>query len=145
MEITRLYGLNGAEYLSTTPESVYETDIEDYHYNVEQSELHLQPPVEIEEWDVHSPEYHMPAPDQLLEWIEEWTYENGELMGEFELPINDPEIKELAGFLLAAIANKTWWRMARNKIGSLWVTWDEEGTPLLDGVPMYVKNEVSNG
>lgn len=139
VEITRLYGLAGAEYLHTEPESCYETDIEDYYYDVEQSQLHLQPPVEIEEWDVHPPEYHMPNADRLLEWIEEWTYDMGEIMGEFELPINEPEVKEAAETLLTTIASKTWFRMARNKLGSLWVTWTEDGEPLLDGKQMYTK------
>lgn len=146
VEINRLYGLDGAEYLHTTPESCYESDVEDYYYDdCDQSELHLQPPVEIEEWDVHPPEYHMPNADRLLEWIEEWTYDNGELMGDFELPIHEPTVKGAADILLATIANYTGFRMARNKLRSRWVTWDEEGNPLLDGNPMYVKNEVSSG
>ena len=140
-EITRLYGIPGAEYMSTTPEAVYEEIIDDMFDIAAESELHLQPPVEIEEWDVHEPEYHMPAADAILEWIEEWTYDNGELMGDFELPISDPEVKKAAETLLTTIASKTWFRMARNKLGSLWVTWNEEGNPLLDGKPMYVKGE----
>lgn len=144
MEISRLYGISDAEYLHTTPESCYETEIETYLYG-EHPELCLHPPIEIEEWDVHPPEYHMPNADRLLEWIEEYSYDYGEIMGEFELPTSDPEVKKMAENLLFTIANKTWWRMARHKLGSLWVTWDEEGNPLLDGKPMYVKNEVSNG
>lgn len=37
------------------------------------------------------------------------------------------------------------YRMAKTHLRSLWVTWDDNGQPLLDGEPMYVKVPVNDG
>lgn len=140
---TRLYGTVGAETMHVTPESVYESEIEPWH----EDPLTPGKRVEIEEWDVHPPRHHMPCAAALLDWISEWTAENGEVDEYFDLDdvVKRDEVRQGAEFLLDCIANKVRYRMARTHLRSLWVTWNDAGEPLLNGEPMYVKAEHSDG
>lgn len=127
----RLYGLPGAEYMDTDPASVYESYIEPY----DKPEPGAR--IEIEEWSVHPSRYHLPSAPAVIEWLEEWVHENGEIVGDFEVSFDTPSLRWAAETLLNGAAREITWRMANEKLASHWVTWDEDGDPLLDGEPMY--------
>lgn len=133
----RLYGTVGAEELFIDPETAYESQVEPWR----DDPLTPGKRVEIEEWDVHPTRYHMPTADALLDWIAEWTVENGEVGEGFEIDsaTGAADVKAAAETLLDLMASKVTYTMARTHLRSLWVTWTDDGEPLLDGEPMYVK------
>ena len=142
-EDERLYGTVGAEHLQTDAATVYETDIEPWH------EPSPDLRIEIEEFDVHPARYHLPDADRLLEWVDEWACDMGdvdEFFGDrLRAVVAVDEVKQAAEALLDAVAAHMTYRMAKNHLRSLWVTWDEHGEPLLDGEPMYVKSANAGG
>ena len=133
-----LYGLVGAERLFFDPAEVYENDVEPL---MEPSEKG----VEIEEWSTHAPTYHLPHPDHLLEWIGEWTADCGEVdegwHDGYEKAAKSASIRAAAELLIAEIGAAMDYRMANKHLRSLLLTWDEAGEPLIDGKPLYVRNE----
>lgn len=138
----RLYGLPFAEVMHFDPATVYESEIED------QSEDYPER-VEIEEWSVHPPEYHLPSADAVIEWMILWAAENGEgdegLFDSFQGVATTPEIRAAAEALRSTIGAQVKYRMADTHLRSLWVTWNEDGEPLLDGEPLYVTATGGNG
>lgn len=131
----RLYGLPHAEVLYFEPNSVYESEIED------QAEDYPDR-VEIEEWSVHPPEYHLPKADDIIDWMTLWAAENGEgdeaQYDQWQAVGTPPDVLAAAEALRTVVASKIEYRMANEHLRSLWVTWTEDGEPLLDGEPMYV-------
>lgn len=131
----RLYGTVGAEEMYLDPAEVYESDIEPWH------EPSTEARIEVEEHDVHPPRYHLPTVDCLLEWVSEWACDMGEVgegyVDHMEAAIAGEDVQQAADALLDLIAARIPYRMANKHLRSLWVTWDENGEPLLDGEPMY--------
>jgi hypothetical protein len=138
----RLWGLPGAEYMHFDYGSLYESEIEPYG--------EFDPPkpdtkVEIEEWSVKPARDHMPSSLGVVEWLQEWVEENGEIAGDFDITFDFLAVRKAADALLDEAARHVTWRMADKKLATHWVTWDEQGEPLLDGEPMYVKAPYSDG
>ena len=134
---TRLYGVPGAEHLHFDPAACYETDIECW------VDEHDRRPRLIEEWSVKDCTDHLPAADDLLLWMVEWTGDHGELdedgFGAFENASKKDDVVAAAEALRTLLASKVGYRMADQHLRTLTVTWDDQGEPLLDGEPMYVK------
>lgn len=132
MSDKRLYGLPGAEEMYFDPVEVYESEIDGQYPDQPEK-------VEIEEWSVHPPSHHLPSVAYLVELLEEWCYESGELTDTIDVSFTSPSVKEAAQKLLDTVAGEITWRMADKKLALHWVTWAENGEPLLDGEPMYHK------
>lgn len=129
----RLYGVPHAEELFYDPSEV----IEDFDWTGDPEQDHSLPTV-IEEWSVHQPQDHLPSVSWLLEWIGEWTVEYGDVSEGCDLTdvIKLPEVIDAAEHLLDTIAARIPWRMAKDKLRDLRVSWSE--VPLIDGFPAWV-------
>lgn len=117
---TRLYSEPGDETMDASLDAAVQTAM-DRSYPDESGAA------TIEEWSVHPPMSHLPAASHLLEWIEEWACEFGEIVEDFHLPIDRPEVKAAADHLLATIADHTTWRMANERVGVHRVAWGPDG------------------
>lgn len=135
-----LFGVEGADRLWYDLATCYESDVEPW------ADVHSEDPAKwtprvIEEWTTHGPTYHLPAIDHMLEWIGEWTADCGEVdEGWFDGYIDiakSAEVQAAAKALYAAIAEKQAYRMAKDVVRKIIITWDAEGEPLADGVPLY--------
>lgn len=132
-----LYGQEHAEYLQSTPEETYENWICDHDVNERPESLI------IEEWSVAPVLTGVPPVDRILDWLadefgeeEAGTEENYE---SFKKATKQPEV--IAAFDTArdSLGRHHHYRMAKDHLRNLIVTWDAAGEPLLDGQPMYVK------
>lgn len=138
-----LYGLDGDEDLRTSPQEVYEDRECDYCFEdvpVDQWEL-----MEIEEWTAKPLGAFLPSGRRVVEMLCEALYED-EVSESAEDSIGRAESSAEAhaafDVALAVLASKlTGWWQAEKLVRTLTVTWDENGEPLLDGEPMYVKRE----
>jgi hypothetical protein len=130
----RLYGTVGAETLWFSPAEVYENDIAPWLTEIPPTE---HPRREIEEHDTYPGQEHLPSADSLLDWVAEWAGEYGELdetgSERFGDATSADDVKVAAQALIDLIASKVDYRMAKDHLRSLWLTWDAEGHPLLDG------------
>lgn len=137
-----LYGLVDAERLFFDPAEVYECDIEPVMDQRAEG-------VEIEEWSTHEPDHHLPTAEHLLEWMGEWTADCGEVDEGWHDKFNDiaktEPVLAAAETLRAAIAGPMNYRMAKDRLRTLLLTWDENGEPLIDGGPLYVPVEAQGG
>jgi hypothetical protein len=136
-ERRHLYGTVGAETLWFTPAEVYEHDIAPWLTEIPPKDGKR----EIEEHDVHPPQEHLPSATMLLDWLAEWAAEQGELdetgSERFDEATGVEDVKVAAQALIDLIASKVDYRMAKNRLRSLWLTWDADGHPLLDGERLY--------
>lgn len=129
----RLYGTVGAEQMYLDPASCYESHLEPWKDEPNHPER-----AEIEEWTVHPTRSLLPSVEALMTWISEWTAEYGEVSADFDIVPETNDVRQAAEFFLDHIASKIKWKQADKHVASHWVTWTEDGKPLLDGEPMYV-------
>lgn len=137
----RLYGVPGAEILHTTIADAYEAQIDPWV-----DEHDLRPRV-IEEWSVHPPEYHLPSAERLLDWLVEQACEDGEVDEGFteclENAVKRQDALVYADTLRKSLGSLVTYRMADDHLRDHQITWDDNGNPLADGEPMYVKADGS--
>lgn len=134
----RLYGVPGAEVLYLTAAEVYESDIDPW---LDDDDPHK--PRQIEEWSVAPPRHGMPSAVTIIEditervgddWLpDEWAYAAMERAGKA------PEVVAAFDAALDLLASKFDYKVADKCLTTHTVTWNDEGEPLLDGEPMYVK------
>lgn len=133
--IKYLYGMPHAEDMDWDPQTVYEKYIEDY------VDDHDRRPREIEEWTATGADVWLMHTDLIIEHVVEMSsdelgdggYEHLEKAGKSDDVVAAFEAAR------ALMASKVTYLMADKKIKTMTVTWNEEGEPLLDGEPMYVK------
>lgn len=134
---TRLFGIPGAERLHLSLQDCYESDIDPWH-----DEPDHQPKM-IEEWTVAPKRAHLPDASCVVDDIVERCADGYELdeyaVDEIENIGKRDDVKAAADALLDLIASKITYRMAEKLVAEHKVTWTEEGDPLIDGEPLYVK------
>lgn len=137
MSEKRLYGVPGAEVLYADPASVYESQID----GEPQDRTY-----EIEEWSVAPKLDRVPTADTIIEdFVEragddccpdEYAYEDLEKAGKH------PDVIAAVENARQVFASKINYEYADKHLRTLTVSWDDNGEPLLDGKPMYVKRAV---
>ena len=130
-----LYGIPEGEDMELDPASVYEREYEPYREEGDNR------PRYIEEWSSTDASTWLMHTDWIIEHVVELS---GEELGEgghpqLEAAGKDPDVIAAFEAARALMASKITYLMANKKLRTLTVTWDEEGQPLLDGEPMYVK------
>lgn len=138
-EIKLLYGLEGAERMYLDPAEVYESEIDpDVEIGIAGSRT-------IYEWSVHPPIYHVPSAVDIVERLTYSIVEDGEIeepcSDEWESRAKDPGVLAAAEALRVVLANTITSRMADKILRTLTITWGEDGEPLIDGEPLYVKKD----
>jgi hypothetical protein len=134
---TRLYGFEYDEYLQTDPVTVYENWWDDNDHDDKPESL------EIVEWSTVDLNTQITPAHLILERLaenigDEFGY--GEAGEAADKACQHPEVIEACERLRSTIAaHFTGWFAADKKLRVLTVTWDDNGQPLLDGEPMYVK------
>lgn len=132
-----LFGIPGSEHMYFDLANAYESQIEPYH------DEHDRRPNLIEEWSTREPRTQLLDVDALLEWATEWAGEEG-LWDEdgFDDIANAGKAPDVRAAFEAALdlwASKIKYRMADKCLRTWIITWDDEGEPLADGEPIYVK------
>lgn len=134
-----LYGLPGAEVMYFDPATVYESEVEPWYAD---SDVRPDRKV-IEEWSVHDPTYHLPDADSIVEWMAEWAADGGEMDENGHSEVYEarkhPDVIAAAEALRQTMGAQVKYRMSNRHLRDLTLTWDEQGEPLLDGKPMYVR------
>lgn len=134
----RLYGLRGAEVMYFDPAGVYESEIEPWPHTREF-------PITIEEWSVREPISHVPSAFDILTWIIDTVADDGEYSevgyDQWETKAQEPDVVAAIEAARTVLASKITFRMADKLLVEHLLTWDDEGEPLYDGEPMYVKQE----
>ena len=137
-----LYGVPDAEWLGRYPEEVWESEIEPYVDYVDDAHRSWV----IEKWTVADNRRFAIDPMWLLEQIGEWGADEMGLeegSDAWERVAHDPKIQSMAQRLIHEYADRVQYWSADEKVGEHIVTLDDEGAPLLDGRPMYVKSTVA--
>ena len=132
----RLFGVPDAENLHFDLASAYESEIEPW------IEDGGRAPGVIEEWTVHPPEYHLPSAERIAEDIIENAADDT-TEGYYDATAHiwkEADVLAAAEALRQVIASHITYRMADKKVAEHQITWDDEGEPLVDGQPMYVKS-----
>lgn len=131
-----LYGLDFDEYLHDDPESVYELWADDRDVDDRPERL------EIIEWSVVTMGTFLPDADRVIDRVmsrleDEPIFEEGY---EAILQAADDDVRAAFKSAVDLWSSKIHgWRQADKELRRLIVTWNEQGEPLLDGEPMYVK------
>lgn len=137
--ITRLYGVPGAEQLHTELAACYESDIDPWH------DEPANAPRVIEEWTTAPVSAHMPSGDWLITNFLDWVADEGMLdeggFEHFTAACESADVREAAEHLRTLIGSKVTYRMAEKLVAEHRVTWNEQGDPLVDGKPLYVKRD----
>lgn len=139
-EERRLFGTSGAEYLESTLAAAYERHVEPYYDLTDLREK----PVELEEWTVSDNRTLMPPVGYLIEHVVELIADNAVFEEWYDEASNrsaDPAVVEAFQNALNVLADKIQFWMADKKVGLHWVTAGEDGTPLIDGEPIYVPSK----
>lgn len=138
-----LYGLDGDEYMCDSPAEVYEGRECDYCF--EDLPVDQWEPMKIEEWTSLPLGHFVPSAARMIENLLERLMDGDvseeafDRIGDLD---EDPEVLAAFEAARAALASKLGgWRQAQKLVRTLTVTWGENGEPLLDGEPMYVKRE----
>ncbi|MCP3857859.1 MAG: hypothetical protein GY698_24575 [Actinomycetia bacterium] len=133
----RLYGVPGAEHMYRDAAEVWETDIEPF-LGFTDGAISTW---EVEVWSVQPSDQFMPPADLVLECISEWAGDDCGLEGFAESvgeAVADPAVVYMVRRLLSAIAERTHYWVANEKVDDMFVTIDSDGRPLLNGEQMYV-------
>lgn len=137
----RLYGLPGAENLHSDVASCYESDIDEWR------EDGATGPFTIEEWTTSDARSCFPAAGDIAERLVEMYTEDfadEDCYEAYETAAQRPDVVALFEAALVALCSHVTYRMADQKVAEHTVTFDDNGEPLLDGQPMYVKNQIQS-
>jgi len=135
-----LYGLDGDEYMCDSPAEVYEGREDDHCF--EDVPIAEWKPMKIEEWTSLPLGHFVPSALKMIEDLVEGLGEDVsegayDSIGDID---EDPGVRAAFEAARAAFISKLGgWRQAQKLVRTPTVTWDENGDPLLDGEPMYVK------
>jgi hypothetical protein len=133
----RLYGVPGAEVLHLDPAAVYESAIDPW------VDEHDRRPWEIEEWTVAEKIDRLMRTVDIVERVVEWTVDDTcpdeQACEDIERAGRDPEVVAAFESARQVMASKLNYEYADKRVATHTVTWDDQGEPLLDGEPMYVK------
>lgn len=127
----RLFGVPDAENLHFDLADAYEAQIAPW------VDEHDQRGWQIEEWTVHPPRDHFPTVDHVIEHIVEWVADCGETDEGFDEHLYAEADRAAVEAMLQAWADRITYRMADERVATHEITWDDDGEPLVDGVPMY--------
>jgi len=136
----RLYGVAHSERLQLDIASVYETDIEPYLGDYDQTREYI-----IEEWTVREQRSLLPSVDRVIEMVLDACDEVTEGWMEDAADRVDPEVESGFGAALDVLASKIRYLMADRKIGEHRLSFDGRGDPLVDGHPLYRKVAIEEG
>lgn len=138
-----LYCLSGDERAYTDPAECYESCLEPFAEDdttTVPGRAHV-----IEEWTARPAGSYLPDPKNIAERVAEWAADEMGVDDAWDdhwgKACKDPEV--IAAYRAAGelLASKVSWLMCGEKVGELTVTWTADGSPLLDGEPMYVRRE----
>ena len=135
MASDHLFTIPGSEDAFDDPAAAYEADIEPW------ADGHDRRPREIEEYTSFTAAKALPAADDVVTWVSE-TFGDGDYAPNdhgvtCERIESDPEVKAAAEAFLAVVASKITYRWCDELVATHTVTWDADGSPLLDGEPLY--------
>ena len=137
MSDEHLFGIPGSEHMYFDLATAYESQIDPYH------DEHDNCPNQIEEWSVCDAKGHLIDADSLLDWASEWSADNGELdedgWDDLANAAKTADVRAAFETALDLWASKVRYRMADKCLRTWIITWDDEGEPLADGEPIYVK------
>jgi hypothetical protein len=131
-----LYGLPGAERFFTDPAECFETEIDPC------DATRMSHTWIIEKWTALPARDYLPDPGYAAEQVAERAADDMGIDGVWDdhwgKACVDTEVIEAYRAAGELMASKVSWLMCGEKVGAHTVTWSEDGSPLLDGQPMYV-------
>ena len=135
-----LYGVPGAEVLYDDPAACFESEIDPWWEDGD----HMVDVWEIEEWTSLPSRHHLPTIDWIIDHVAEWVADNGMVdecgVDLWDRHARDADVVAALDNWLDRWASKVSYLMADKCTRTLLVTRGEDGEPLLDGEPMYVRH-----
>lgn len=127
-----LYSLPGAERAFDSPEACYEAEIDwdEYAHDREWT---------IEKWTAVPASRDLPSADHVIEWVTELAAEETTEDGvkDWEYAGKRDDVKAAFRAALDLLGSHVHCRLCNRRVGTLTVTFTDDGEPLLDAQPMY--------